>query len=274
MGGALRALSNSTEALFLNPANMAVTRVYHIAGTAQIWPQASRQTYGGAAVDSVVNRQRVSGGLAANWTRQDPDGLGRRAFDFRFALAAPLSDQFLFGAAVRYLSLSESGYPSGADGLRPSVAAAGLNDQDIVADLTFDAGLSVKPAEGLSIALVGQNLTDTGTGFLPMLFGGGVGYGNDDFSIEADVVSDFTTYERTTTRVMAGGELLLGDSFPLRAGYTYDEGPDTQSLSGGLGFLSREFSVDATARTAIAGPRSVAFILGFKYHMDAVGFGM
>jgi hypothetical protein len=36
MGGALRALGNSLDGLYLNPANMATTRVYHIGGVAQI----------------------------------------------------------------------------------------------------------------------------------------------------------------------------------------------------------------------------------------------
>src|SRR6187402_3077270 len=38
--GANRALSNSTEALFNNPANMSSSRVYHLAALAQIWPEA------------------------------------------------------------------------------------------------------------------------------------------------------------------------------------------------------------------------------------------
>lgn len=271
LAGGLRALSSSTEALFLNPANMAATRVYHVAGAAQIWPQASRQSYGGAAVDSVVNKQRISGGLAANWTRQDPDGVDRNLFDFRFALAAPLSDQFLFGGGLRYLSVAEDGFPSGTGGLRPSVAAAGLQDRDIIADLTFDAGVTLKPMPELSLSLVGQNLTDAGHGFLPLLFGGGAGFGNDDFSLELDAVADFTTYEATTMRIMGGGEVLLGDSFPIRAGYGYDEGPDMQMISGGLGFVAREFSLDAAVRGAVQGPNSVTFVIGFKYHLDSGG---
>src|SRR5688572_20246092 len=54
MGGAQRAFSNSLEALFLNPANMAATRIYHLGALAQIWPEANRQSYGGGAVDSIV----------------------------------------------------------------------------------------------------------------------------------------------------------------------------------------------------------------------------
>jgi hypothetical protein len=268
LSGGLRALSNSTDAVFLNPANMAAARVYHAGGAAQIWPQAGRQSYGAAAADS-ARSHGVAGGLAATWTQQDPDGVDRKSFDLRVALAAPLADEFLVGGAVRYLSLSENGFPSGADGLRPSAAAAGLGRGEIVADLTFDAGLTLKPVPEISIALVGQNLSDTGHGFLPLMLGGGVGFGNETFSLEFDAVSDFTTYDEARMRFMGGAELLLADSFPLRAGYGYDEGSETQSLSGGFGYVARQFSLDAGMRGVVAGPASIAFVIGFKYHVES-----
>jgi hypothetical protein len=268
VAGGLRAMSNSTDSIFVNPANMAASRVYHVGGIAQIWPQADRQSYGVAAVDS-SRKHGIAGGLAATWTRQDSDGVNRKAFDFRLAVAAPLSDQFYFGGGLRYLSLSEDGFPAGSGGLEPSIAAGGLDKKEIVNDLTFDAGLTLKPVPEVSIGLVGQNLTDNGNGFLPLVFGGGIGFGNEDFSLEADAASDFSTYDHTTTRLMGGGELLLGDSFPVRAGYGYDEGPDMHWLSAGFGFISREFSLDAGMRAAVRGPSAFAFVLGFKYHVDS-----
>src|SRR5262245_25835860 len=59
MAGALRASSNSTEALYINPANMVASRVYHVGALAQIWPEASRQSYGLGIVDSIVSAARV-----------------------------------------------------------------------------------------------------------------------------------------------------------------------------------------------------------------------
>lgn len=268
MGGALRALSNSVEALYLNPANMATMRVYHLAGAAQIWPQARRQTYGGAAVDSVVNRQHIAGGVAANWTRQDADALDRGAVDFRFGLALPLSDQFFVGGAARYLTLTQDGYDRAA-GLRPSVASGGLPDENIVADITFDAGLTLKLTPEFAMSVVGQNLTDTGHGFLPLLLGGGLGYGSEDFSLEVDAAGDFTTFDEGKLRAMVGGELLVADVFPVRAGYQYDEAFGTHAVSGGVGYTSSEFSIDAGLRTLVEGPKSLTVIFGFKYHVDS-----
>ena len=99
MGGALRAFSNSTDALFINPANMATSRVYHIGALAQIWPEADRQSYGAAIVDSIVSSSRLAGGLGGTWTSQDPDGVDRKSLDVRFALAYPFSDHLFIGAS-------------------------------------------------------------------------------------------------------------------------------------------------------------------------------
>jgi hypothetical protein len=270
MGGAVRALSNSSDALYLNPANMAVARVYHLSGFAQIWPQARRQSYGAAAVDSVVNKQRIAGGVGAVWNKQDQDGIDRSGFDFRFGLAAPLSDQFFFGGALRYLSLAQNGYPR-PDGLRPSAAAGGLENKEILADLTFDAGLTFKLSPEFAVSAVGQNLTDSGHGLLPLMLGGGFGYGSENFSIEADAVNDFSSYDEAQLRAMGGLEVLLGDEFPVRGGYTYVEGEGTHAVSGGLGYLTREFSIDASLRTIVQGPKSLTIVFGFKYHADVAG---
>jgi len=270
MGDALRANSNSLEALYLNPANIATTRVYHVGAVAQIWPQARRQSYGGGAIDSILNKQRIAGGLAGSYTAQDPEGVDRRALDVRFALALPIADLFYVGAAVKYLGLSQDG-ESASVGLAPSAAAAGLAKKRIVSDVTFDAGVTLKPIPELAFSVVGTNLTAPGTGFLPLTFGGGIGFGNDTFSLEVDSTFDFTTYADPKARLMGGAELLVADAFPLRAGYRYDEAMASHALSGGVGYIAPEFSVDASVRANVQGPSVLTVVLGFRYHLDGAG---
>ncbi len=271
LGGGVRATGTSIEALYYNPAGMPTTRVYHLAGAAQIWHQAQRQSYGAAAVDSLVNRQRIAGGLAANWTGQDPDGVDRDSFDLRAAVAAPVSDRFFLGAGLRYLSLKQGGYPGG--GLPPSLASGGLSDTQIVEDITFDAGLTIKLTDELSVAAVGSNLTEPGHSFLPLTFGGGLGFGARQFSLELDAVADFTTYDETSMRLMGGGEILLGDAFPLRAGFRYDEGAQVHAIGGGIGYVAPEFSIDASVRGHVQGEDSLTFVFGFRYHIESSGVG-
>src|SRR5271165_5964675 len=77
MGGALNALGVSTTALYLNPANMPLARVYHIEALAAFSPESSRQTYGAAIVDSLLNTAHLSGGVGGTWSQLDPSGIDR-----------------------------------------------------------------------------------------------------------------------------------------------------------------------------------------------------
>src|SRR5882672_1218779 len=190
MGGALRALGNGVTGLYLNPANMALTRVYHLMALAQIWPEARRQTYGAAAVDSVTGR--LAGGAGGNYGVLDPDGVDRKWTDARVAIAFPLSDRFYAGITGKYLKLRENGAPRAGFGLPVGYTSAGLAQEPIVDGFTFDAGITVKPADGLFIGVIGSNLTNAGNGFRPLSLGGGIGYGTNDITVEGDLVADFT----------------------------------------------------------------------------------
>lgn len=267
MGGAMRAYSNSVSGLFVNPANMAATRVYHLGALAQVWPEANRQSYGAAAVDSIVSSSRLAGGLGGTWNVQDPDGVDRQYTDVRFALAYPFSDEFLLGVGGRYLSLNQSGRGPLGD----SLASSGLRNSAIVDEFSFDAGLTLKPVPEFAIAVVGNNLTNPGHAFLPSSFGGGLGVGTELFTLEADAVWDFTTYDESKVRAMGGGELLLAEHYSVRAGYRYDDGLESHAVSGGLGYLDRAFSVELAVRRVVSGDEATAIVLGFKYHLESSG---
>jgi len=265
--GAVRAFSNSIHALFINPANMAAARVYHIGAFAQIWPEAARQSYGVAAVDSVVSNARVAGGLGGTFNLQDTDGINRRWTDLRFGLAYPVSDEFLIGAGGRYIWLSEDGQGP----LGRSLASSGLEDNRILKAMSFDAGVTLRPAPQLALSLVGNNLTAPSHSFQPTSMGGAIGGAFGDFSIEADVVADFITWEKTTLRAMGGAEALFADHIGARLGYRYDEGPNSPSLAGGLGYIDRAFDVDVAIRRVVSGEVATAIVFGFTYHLDSTG---
>jgi opacity protein-like surface antigen len=271
LGGALRAFSNSLEALQDNPANLAATRVYHMGALAQFWSGANRQSYGASIVDSVVSRSRLAGGVSGNWLFQDPDGVDRQSMDVRAGIGFPVSDKVLIGASGRYLDLREDGYPRGLSLVPPSAASSGLRRKSVVRDISFDAGITLRPAENLNVAVVGKNLTDPGHSLLPLQFGGGVGYGTSLFTVEADLVADFTTYEQTKLRGMGGVEFLAGSQYPVRLGYRYDDGQGNHALSGGLGYLSKEFSFDLAVRRVFGDNGATAFFFGLRYHVEALG---
>lgn len=265
--GADRALGSSVSALFNNPANMAASRVYHAAALLQIWPEASRQSYGIGAVDSVGSSSRVAGGLGATWTRQDPDGVDRTATDLRFALAYPFSERLFVGAGGRFMWLSQNG----AGPLGPSYASAGLDGEKILKNFAFDAGLTLKPGAGLSFALVGNNLNGADNGFQPLTLGGGVGFMKEKFGIEADFVGDMVTWEETKFRAMLGMEILFGDNVITRGGYRFDQGAESHSGSLGLGYIDKTFSADLGVRRVLAGDAVTAVVLTFTYHVESTG---
>jgi hypothetical protein len=257
MGGALRALGNGVTGIYLNPANIALTRVYHLQALGQFWPEASRQTYGAAAIDSSTSR--FAAGIAGQYGVMDPDGVDRRWTDVRLALAYPLSDHLYVGLTGRYLKLRQNGFARPGFGLPPpSLASSGLAGEPIVDGVSFDAGIAIKPTDALYIGLLGTNLSSPGNGFQPTMFGGGVGYGTNDITVEGDVVADITTFtnadgtSRTNLRAMAGFEFLAGDHYPLRVGYRYDKNQGTHALSAGTGYIDPQFSIDVAIRHTVA----------------------
>jgi hypothetical protein len=269
LGGGLRATGNGATALFENPANMALTRIYHVAAFAQIWPQASRQSYGAAAVDSIVSSTGLAGGIGGTWNQQDPDGVDRQYNDIRFALAMPFANTLYVGLGGRLLSLSEDGNgPLGA-----SRASGGLENERIVQTFTFDAGATLRPMPGLALSVVGKNLTDTGLGYMPIMLGGGIGYGTKDFNLEGDAVMDATTWDETTVRINGGAEVLLGDHVGLRAGYRWDQGAESHAVSGGIAYVDPRFSVDGSVRQTVSGDSATAIVFGFTLHIEASGLG-
>jgi hypothetical protein len=268
-GGAQAALGTSTTALYGNPANLALARVYHFEGLATISPEARRQSYGAAVVDSATSR--LAGGLGGTWNMQDPNGIHRQWTDVRLTLAYPLGDQFSVGATGRYLRADQgvSSGPFGAD-----LVAGGLQNGPIYNSFTFDLGATLQPADGLRLGLVGKNLTNPGTGLAPTTVQGGVGYSRDIFAFEGDALADFTTWKGTRARLMLGGEAFMATHVPIRLGYRYDDGMKTHALSGGLGYVDRRWSFEAGVRHDIVGEHPSTFIgIGLRLFYSSEGAG-
>jgi hypothetical protein len=268
-GGAQNALGASTTALYGNPANLPLTRVYHFEGIAAISPEARRQSYGGAIVDSSTSR--VSGGFGGTWNVLDPDGIHRQWTDLRVVLAYPLGDRFSVGATGRYLRATQ---PASSGPLGASLASDGTPDAPMLNAVTFDVGATILPVNGLRMGVVGHNLTNPGTSLAPTLVAGGIGYAVDIFSLEADAQADFTTWKSTRARYMLGGEVFLASHFPLRLGYRYDDGFKTHAVSGGLGYIERRWSFEVSVRRDVAGQnRSTMVVAGLRFFYDAAHAG-
>lgn len=269
MGGALAALGTSTAAIYQNPANMPLARMYHFEALTSFAPEAGRQSYGGAVEDSATNR--LAGGLAYAWTQYDPQGVRREWHDLRVALGFPLAERVSIGGAFRYLHVSQpiSRGPFGA-----SLASDGTATSALFNTATFDLGASVGLGDHVRVGAVGKNLTNTGTGLAPLLFGGGVGVTYKDFSVEVDTFGDFTTWGEAKVRVGAGAEVFVLDRLAIRGGYRFDQGLSAHSASAGLGYIDRKWSVEGGVRREFGPPNPITMIgISARFFYDGARLG-
>ncbi|APR83126.1 Hypothetical protein A7982_08475 [Minicystis rosea] len=275
MGGALRATGYGTTGIFQNPATIAAQRLYHIEASAQVTPETNRQVYGGTVVDSVTSRLCGSFSFVGGFA--DPSGIDRSFLDMRLALAFPITDRILIGLGGRYLKLTQSGLgPFGMSSVSGGLFDANSTDtprgrMPMVNAVTWDAGLVIKPTDSFYIAAVGQNLTYTKNGILPLTVGGGIGYGSETFSIEADGIADIGSWDKPTARVGAGAEYVISGMVPVRAGYKFDQGGKLHTLSVGTGFIHPIFSVEATVKRTLSNPGATSMVFSIAYHLDSSG---
>ncbi len=268
MGDALNAIGVGTPALYMNPANMAMARVYHLEAFGAYSPEAQRDTFGLSIVDSVINAQHIAGGLGGSWNEMDPDGLHRIWTDVRGAIAFPLGDYVALGVAGRYLHVDQH---TGVGPLGPSTASDGTSSGSVFNQLTFDVGATLALGD-FRIGAVGHNLTNPSTALAPTTAAMGLGYASGIFALEADGLLDFTTWGTTTGRVMGGGELFMGGHYALRLGWRYDTGTALNSPSLGVGYMDPRWSVELSGRRDITSNHAATLgVLSLKYFYDAAG---
>jgi hypothetical protein len=268
MGGALTALGVSTTALFLNPANMALARVYHLEAFAAYSPEAKRQTYGAAVVDSVLNASHIAGGLGGTWNELDPNGIDRRWTDIRGGLAFPLGDYLALGGAVRWLRADQA---RGSGPFGSSQASDG-NNGPLFNNITLDAGATASLGDSIRLAVAGQNLTNPGTALAPIIGNVGAGYTTPAFSLEADGSLDFTTFGSARGRLAIGGEYFAADRYAFRLGWRRDWGTEINSGSIGFGYVDPHWSVEVSVRHDFApGHLDDIGVIALRYFYDALG---
>ena len=267
MGNAAQVFGGSTTAIFVNPANLPLYRVYHLEGLAALGPEARRQSYGGAIADSSTSR--LAGGFGGTWSQMDPDGIKRQFTDLRLTLAYPFGDRFSLGATGRFLRVGQQV----AEGpLGGSLASDGTSSEPIFSGFTFDAGAAVQVSDNIRIALSGHNLTAPGTALAPLFLAGGIGWSNQIVTVEGNGLVDFTTFGSARGRAMIGGELLAADRIPLRAGYRYDDGMKTHAISLGIGYVDRKFSVEFGGRRDVVADHPATLLsLGIRFFLDSGG---
>ena len=98
---------------------------------------------------------------------------------------------------------------------------------------------------------------------------------NDEFSawrIANEVVSSL---ERRRDAIVGDDATVRAEIeqalVPLRAGYRFDEGAKSHSLSAGLGYIDTAFGAEIAVRRVVSGDPATAIVFGFSYHLDSGG---
>jgi len=256
MGSGAIASAASTSALTYNPANLALSRIYHIETAVGYHPQATNFTFGGALVDSFSSP--VAMGVQYRYLLGNGHD-GHAGMDGRIGLAVPIGDAFSIGASGRYVSFTREGQ------------AAGDTRGPYAEGITFDVGLRVTPAPGFHIGAVGRNLIDFGSPLVPRLVGGGVSYTIDSmFTIAIDGQADLSTFHNVDLSLRpealfgAGLELFTGE-VAIRTGYQYDTGRGVHLVTAGLGYVNASFAIELSYRQQLVNQDGSWLLASFRY---------
>lgn len=247
--GAHQAVASGNEAIFINPAALALNRRY----AAQIDyayggpPSAAWSGHGlmASIVDSVSNPSLPTGIAYRHlWLGKGKKRVQGSVVDLGMGFS--LHENFAMGGTLTYY-----GYRRGEEENYTHQISA-----DLSAMLVF---------ENFSLALAGYNLLGFDTPEGPRAYGAGMAYGNDRaFRLALDYRIDHYS-DQLVHIIAAGGEYLLDEVMPVRLGYTWDTSLKQGFISGGLGFVSQNFGADVGARWD---PSSGEFLVavGIKLH--------
>jgi opacity protein-like surface antigen len=245
MGGAWRALGVGAESGTGNPAALAAFRSYRVEMTGG-WDWVGRDAFGMVAVaDSVTSA--MAAGVAYQLVTLGKGPERTTAHVNTVSMALPFSDAFLIGVSTRHLLMQ---------GARQANAVTG------------DAGLLFRPSPAFALGVSAHNLIGTGHAELTRYYSAHGAFVTGVFNVAADVRADFETDNRTTFTYSGGLELLLGQSFPLRAGYTWDGFTRSSQIGAGIGLMTQGGGLDLAYRHDLGGEggRLVALTLKLQVH--------
>lgn len=235
LAGNGRAMGLGMDASGGNPAAAALLPMYRMELTGA-WDWRNKD-----AVASVGITDGASGPVAASiayhLVKLDRGDAQRVAHVTNLGFAVPLAQSFLLGASVRY---------------------AVLRGPEDFNKLTADAGFLIRPTPALALGAAAHNIIDTRLVELPRSYTLHAGLGGSSVGLAVDARS--TRAAGVTTWELGGGaEYLLGQGFPVRAGYRWDTGVRTGTLGLGLGFVTSGGGLDFGYQHDF-GPRSARVV--------------
>jgi hypothetical protein len=245
-GGAMRAAATGDAGPMLNPSGIMLIRSYIMEGAYQYGSRDSTHDAHVSLVDS-TSAFNLGAGLFYTFHSASPASVSQTGHLGGVSLSFPLGDVVFLGGTAKYLHFS-----SETNG-----------NTDVKKGFTFDAGLTIRLAQFLSLAAVGYNLTNPQTSFAPQGVGGGVSLSLlPGLLLLVDSVLERVPKDptRSSAYYVMGGAEYLAKSMALRLGGGGDSLNHGGYLSGGLSSVSPTGALDVSLRQDISGNRKGTFV--------------
>jgi len=269
MGATLRANPSADSAVLLNPAGISLGKAYNLNGMYSYRGADSASLLSASIVDSYT--AKVAAGLFYNFIHASPAktiALASGPYSLSstlntheagLALAYPLGDVFYVGLSGKYVYRSVD---------QPADAPAS-GKIDSLNGFTMDVGGILRPWPSLYLAVTGQNLVGLDKTYYPRLMGLGIAYSlGTRFNAEFDSVLNFSTADKVKASYHVGGELFLGGSYAIRAGYMYDTLRTANYVTGGLGLVSPKIAVDFGLRQMVSGGADTTIAFSIRVFLN------
>lgn len=235
----MRALTTGNDSIYVNPAGLALAKVYDVELGYLDDFRGSDRRINASVIDSQAGP--VAGGLAYTYSDRRPldmdeGGLRVKGHRVEIASATKIADTAALGVTTRYLHYS--------------IKDENGEEIDSFKVFTVDAGVQWRIWEGLSLGVVGYNLTNSDRKEVPIGWGAGLGFQLGAFSLEADVRYNAKIGK---ARYSLGAGYVIADLVPIRVGTWYDLKNDAWAISGGLGFVYERVAIDVGYRQLLTG---------------------
>jgi hypothetical protein len=228
MGDAGRAWATGDSGPFLNPSGMALAKSYNVEGSYAYGSALAGTNILHASVVDSTSEINLAGGLSYTYVSDALDGVHGTTHEGIASLALPVGDVATIGGSLRYV------YATGS----AAVPSRG--------GFTFDVGTTIKPAEGVTLALVGVNLANVAQdGGRALAYAGAYGPTASLLLVldgETQIGSHVIGHGRTSG--LGGLEWTVSDRVVLRAGGGYNGPLGTWRGAAGGALLSRVGAID------------------------------
>jgi hypothetical protein len=246
MGGAHAAIATANDALAVNPAGLSQSKRYHLEIDGIYDSRFPAEGVLVSVVDT-ASSPVASGLLFSRWGSGQGQGRGE-GWSLGFNYSSVIGQGLYWGGQTKFIRYHTP------DGL--------------VAKWAQDVGLLSRRGN-FSWAAVVQNISTQKLPLFPLTGTAAVAWGTDtDWHLAIDYKADFSDTGNVKHKAAIGGEVLMEDTFALRAGATWDASAQLWWASAGIGLLTEKGGLQFVWRRRVSGGFDQLFEAGLTLYLE------